>query len=67
VGLAVVAHIDSLRFAQPAVVWPPADFQNGIVIAHAQTDVAGTLLRTLQIDNDSVLLICRGAACAAAK
>lgn len=67
VGLAVVAHIDSMRFAQPALVWPPADFQDGIVIAHAETDVAGTLLRKLQIDNDAVLLICRGAACATAR
>ena len=65
VGLSVVAHINSARLTQPAMVWPPADFKNGIVIAHAESDVAGTLLQTLSIDNDSVLLICRGAACSA--
>ena len=63
VGLSVVAHINSARLTQPALVWPPIDFEDGVVIAHAQSDVAGTLLQTLRIDNDSVLLICRGTAC----
>jgi 4-amino-4-deoxy-L-arabinose transferase-like glycosyltransferase len=63
VGLSVVAHINSKRPTRPALVWPPTDFKDGIVIAHAESDVAGTLLQTLRIDNDSVLLICRGGAC----
>ncbi len=65
VGLSVAAHINSKRLAQPALVWPPSDFQHGIVIAHAESDVAGILLKKLQVDNDTLLLICRGAACAA--
>ncbi len=67
VGLSVVAHINSRRLNQPALVWPPVDFQNGIVIAYAETDVTGTLLRRLQINNDAVLLICRGDACTASR
>lgn len=67
VGLAVVAEINALRSAQPAVIWPPPDFNNGIVIAHAPSDVAGTVLRKLQVGNDALWLICRGAACAASR
>ena len=67
VGLSVVANIDSLRFNQPALIWPPSDFKEGIVIAHAPDDVPGTLLRKFQIKNDAVFLICRGTACAPGK
>jgi 4-amino-4-deoxy-L-arabinose transferase-like glycosyltransferase len=67
VGLSVVAHINSKRLTQPALVWPPSDFQHGIVIAHTENDVAGTLLKKLQLDNDGLVLICRGAACVAQK
>lgn len=65
VGLAVVAEIDTARLAQPAVIWPPPDFNNGIVIVRAPGDIAGRVLRKLQVGNDAVWLICRGAACAA--
>ena len=65
VGLAVVAHIGSMRHTQPALVWPPADFKHGVVIAHSESDVVGTLIGKLQIDNDAVVLICRGDACPA--
>jgi hypothetical protein len=65
-GLAVAAEIDTLRFGKhPALLWPPTDFENGIVIAHAPADVKGDLLRELSINGDSVFLICRGNACEA--
>lgn len=67
VGLSVVANIDSMRFNQPALIRPPVDFKEGIVIAYSATDVPGTLLRELRINGDSIYLICRGAACEAAK
>ncbi len=67
VGLSVVATIDSMRFNRPALVWPPADFKDGIVITHAPDDVPGVLLRKLQIDNDTVFLICRGTPCLSGK
>jgi 4-amino-4-deoxy-L-arabinose transferase-like glycosyltransferase len=63
VGLSVVANINSLQWDKPALVRPPADFQNGIVIAYTPDDVPGTLLRRLSNDNDAVYLICRGEAC----
>lgn len=62
-GLSVVAHIDTLRWPQAAVVWPPADFVEGIVIARAGSDFAAPVLGTLKIDKDSVLLLCRGRPC----
>ena len=67
VGLSVVASIDSLQFDKPALIWPPTDFKDGIVIAYAPDDVPGKLLRKLQVDNDAVFLICRGAACSSGK
>jgi hypothetical protein len=67
VGLSVAANIDSMRFPHPALIYPPADFKDGIVIAHSATDVPGTLLRELHVNYDSVYLICRGVACDAAK
>ncbi len=66
VGLAVAAEINTLRIGKhPALLWPPEDFKNGIVIAHAQEDVRGEVLRTLKVNGDSVFLICRGKACQA--
>ncbi|MBA4381360.1 MAG: hypothetical protein C0406_02235 [Sideroxydans sp.] len=65
-GLAVAAEIDTLRFGKhPALISPPADFTEGIVIAHALGDVKGELLRELKNKIDSVFLICRGNACKA--
>lgn len=65
VGLSVVAQIDAQRWRQAAVVWPPNDFTDGIVIAHAPSDFAAPVLGTLKVDNDSVVLLCRGRACEA--
>lgn len=65
VGLSIVANINSLRQGKPALVRPPAEFENGIVIAYTPDDVPGTLLRMLSNDNDAVYLICRGEACEA--
>jgi 4-amino-4-deoxy-L-arabinose transferase-like glycosyltransferase len=67
IGLSVVANMDSMHFGQPGLTLPPADFRDGIVIAYTPNDVPGDLLRTLRVDNDTVYLICRGAACAADK
>ena len=69
VGLSVVANIDSMHPDRPALTSPPSDFKEGIVIAYSpndvpgQTYVSGQLLRTLRINDDTVYLICRGAAC----
>ncbi|MBE0473026.1 glycosyltransferase family 39 protein [Rhodoferax sp.] len=66
VGLAVAAEINTLRFEKHApLLWPPADFKEGIVIAHAPEDVKGEVLRKLQVNGDSVFLLCRGNACKA--
>jgi hypothetical protein len=65
VGLSIVANINSLQWGMPALVRPPTDFQNGIVIAYTPDDVPGTLLRVLRNDIDVVYLICRGEACEA--
>jgi hypothetical protein len=64
-GLSIAANINRLQLDQAALVSPPADFDNGIVIAYSPTDVPGTLLRRLAMRNDAIYLICRGAACAA--
>lgn len=67
-GLAVAAEIDTMRLGKKsALVWPPADFKEGIVITHAPADIKGELLRELNIKGDSVFLICRGNACNADK
>lgn len=63
IGLAVAANIDVMRLDQPALQWPPEDFTDGIVIAHAAEDVTGKVLGEVRSHGDSVLLICRGAAC----
>lgn len=65
VGLSVVANIDSRNLGRPALEWPPEDFTNGIVIARAADDVPGQVLGEVHGNKESVLLICRGAACAA--
>lgn len=62
-GLSVVAHIDTQRWPQATVVWPPADFVDGIVIARAASDFSAPVLGSLKVDSDAVLLLCRGHAC----
>jgi hypothetical protein len=63
VGLSVVANIDIMRFDQPAITFPPANFSNGIVIAYTPNDVPGRLLKVVHGNIESVYLICRGNAC----
>lgn len=67
VGLSVVANINSMRLDRPALILPPPDFKEGIVIAYTPNDVPGYLLKSIRINDDSISLICRGSACNAEK
>lgn len=65
VGLSVVANIDSRNLDRPPINLPPTDFSNGIVIAYAVDDIPAQFLRELRGNQESIVLLCRGAACSA--
>lgn len=64
-GLAVTAHIDVMRLPQPALVFPPAEWQDGFVIAYEPDPKLGETAVRYRLGGNDIYLLCRGAACAA--
>ncbi|MDA8415996.1 MAG: hypothetical protein M0Z78_02815 [Betaproteobacteria bacterium] len=65
VGLSVVALIDARHMARPALVVPPRDFADGVVMAAGPQDIQGEHWARIEEESESLYVICRGAACAA--
>ena len=63
-GLAVTAHIDVMRLPQPALVFPPADWQDGFVIAYEPDPKLGETAARYRLGGNDIYLLCRGTACA---
>ncbi len=64
-GLAVTAHIDVMRLPQPALVFPPAEWQDGFVIAYEPDPKLGVTAAQYRLGGNAIYLLCRGRACAA--
>jgi 4-amino-4-deoxy-L-arabinose transferase-like glycosyltransferase len=64
-GLAVTAHLDILRLPQPALMFPPAEWSDGFVIAYEPDPKLGTVAVKFRLGGNELYLLCRGAACAA--
>jgi 4-amino-4-deoxy-L-arabinose transferase-like glycosyltransferase len=62
-GLSVVANIDSRRFPQPPVQWPPPEWTSGFVLSSAEDPAAGSVVRKFPLGGKALFLLCRGAAC----
>jgi hypothetical protein len=63
-GLAVTAHIDVMRLPQPALVFPPAQWQDGFVIAYEPDPKLGETAAQYRLGGNDIYLLCRGTACA---
>ncbi|MBI2297088.1 MAG: glycosyltransferase family 39 protein [Betaproteobacteria bacterium] len=64
-GLSVVAHLDIWRLPAPPLVFPPAQWDSGFVIAYTPDPKTGPIVRTYRLGGSDLYLLCRGAACSA--
>lgn len=64
-GLSVTAHLDALRFPEPYLRWPPAQWGDGFVLSYAPNEELGRVSATFPLGGNTLHLLCRGAACAA--
>jgi hypothetical protein len=62
-GMSVVAYIDASIHPRPALMAPPAHWENGFVIAYEAAPELGTLYRQYKLGGDQMLLLCHGTAC----
>ena len=62
-GMSVVAYIDATIHPRPALMAPPAHWENGFVIAYEAAPELGTLYRQYKLGGDQMFLLCRGTAC----
>lgn len=64
-GLSVTANINIARLPQPALIFPPADFKDGFVIAYEPDPRIGSIAAQYRLGGSDLYLLCRGTACAA--
>ena len=62
-GLSVAAYINIARLPQPPLVFPPAAWSNGYVIAYAPDPKLGVVAAQYRLGGNDLYLLCRGTAC----
>ncbi len=62
-GLSVTAHLDTLRYPQPYLRWPPAQWTDGFVLSYAPNAELGEISASYPLGGNTLYLLCRGAAC----
>jgi len=62
-GLNVKAYLDLMRLGQPPLEFPPAQWDNGFVIAYAPDAKLGQAVAEYRLGGNVLYLMCRGAAC----
>lgn len=62
-GLSVAAYIDVARLPQPPLVFPPAEWRNGFVIAYKPNPKLGVVAVQYRLGGNDLYLLCRGTAC----
>lgn len=65
-GLSVTAHLDTLRYPAPYVRWPPAQWSDGFVLSYTPNPELGQVAASYPLGGNTLYLLCRGNACAAA-
>ncbi len=66
-GLAVTAYINLQRLPHAALMYAPAQWDNGFVIAYAPDAALGNVAAQYALAGDTLYLLCRGAACGVPK
>lgn len=62
-GLSVAASINTLRAAQPPVMWPPAEWSDAFVLSYRENPQLGRAADRYTLGQNHLHLLCRGAAC----
>ena len=62
-GLSVAAYINIARLPQPPLVFPPAEWRNGFVIAYTPDPKLGAVAAQYRLGGNDLYLLCRGTAC----
>lgn len=63
-GLSVTAYIDTARLPQQPLAFPPAEWQNGFVLAYESDEKIGRIATQYRLGGNTLYLLCRGSACA---
>lgn len=64
-GLSVTAYIDTARLPQQPLAFPPAEWNNGFLLAYEPDEKIGRIVERYRLGGNDLYLLCRGAACAA--
>ncbi len=62
-GLSVTAHLDTLRYPEPYLHWPPVQWSEGFVLSYTPNPDLGEVSASYPLGGNTLYLLCRGAAC----
>ena len=62
-GLSVSAYINRQRYPQAVLLWPPADWTDGFLVAVPELVESDTVYKEYTLGADKLYLLCRGSAC----
>jgi 4-amino-4-deoxy-L-arabinose transferase-like glycosyltransferase len=64
-GLSVTAELDQARYPGPYLRWPPAQWDDGFVLAYTPDPALGRVAASYPLGGNTLYLLCRGKACEA--
>ena len=64
-GLSVTAHLDTMRYPEPYLRWPPSQWGSGFVLSYAPNAELGRVKASYRLGGNTLYLLCRGDACQA--
>ncbi|MCG6875353.1 MAG: glycosyltransferase family 39 protein [Betaproteobacteria bacterium] len=62
-GLSVVTHIDILQLPAPPLQWPPASWDDALLLTEVPQAEKDQVVAKYRIGGDDLYLVCRGGAC----
>lgn len=62
-GLSVTAHLDTMRYPEPYLRWPPPQWDSGFVLSYTPNAELGQVKASYKLGGNTLYLLCRGAAC----
>jgi 4-amino-4-deoxy-L-arabinose transferase-like glycosyltransferase len=64
-GLSVTAHLDTMRYPEPYLRWPPTQWNSGFALSYTPDAALGQVKASYRLGGNTLYLLCRGAACGA--
>ena len=62
-GLSVTAHLDTMRYPEPYLRWPPSQWDSGFVLSYTPNKELGQVKASYRLGGNMLYLLCRGDAC----